>query len=148
MVFIALSPLILAAIFSVTMCILLMFFDIDPFEIHGDMNRLYKCRKCDLVHRRYQRLLTLKENDCPHCNTENYTFSSVSNYSEEGKYNHPFAPKISIFRAFKLDRVVKNNKKNEYMDKQIEKYLKVQETQLMKMKDKKDELVKSGVFDK
>ena len=146
MLFLALTPLIVVFLFAITMLILLMF-DIDLINIHGEMNRLYKCGKCDLVYRKYQRLL-IGDKKCPHCNKETYNWNYIYRSQKEFKYKYPFAPKVSILKALKLERLLKNNEANEFLDKQIEKYLKVQESKWMEMKEKKDELVKSGAFDK
>ena len=111
------------------------------------LNELYKCLKCKLVHRKYQRLIFLKENECPHCHYENIFFK-VKTYDKEYRYNHPMAKKVSMWRAYKINKLFEKNEENEYLENQLERYLKIQEEQLMKMKVKKDELIKSGAFDK
>lgn len=57
------------------------------------------------------------------------------------------AKKISVWRAYKINKLFKKNEENEFLEKQLERYLEIQEEQLIKMKEKKDELIKSGAFE-
>lgn len=111
------------------------------------LNELFKCSKCKLFHREYQRLLFLKDNECPHCHDKN-NFYKVKSYDKEAGYKHLMAKKISMWKAYKINKLFKKNEENEFLEKQLERYLEIQEEQLIKMKEKKDELIKSGAFDK
>jgi hypothetical protein len=100
-------------------------------------NKAFKCRNCNITHRKWQRILNHKKIECcPHCETE--TYYNTKEVSSDLKY--PFARKLKKAEYVKLikEKQSKNNKLNKYnhlmeMDKELKAYVELLEKQKNKI---------------
>lgn len=78
-------------------------------------NKIHQCDKCEKLSREYQQRIYKEVNGderCPHCERYMYGYNSRKIREEEWMNSHPDCPKISFLGCVKINKVIKEIRKN------------------------------------
>lgn len=106
---------------------------IDP---DAEGNIIFVCPNCDITTRKMALKLFNKTSDdpewkrmkCPHCD-------SIGEFDRDNSRAAPLSPSLSLWERRKIDKNLRDNISAEDVDKQIVKYLEIQEKKLEQLKE-------------
>lgn len=124
---------------SILILLIVLFFGllfkqmIDPDD---EGNTIWVCPMCDITTRKMALKLFNKTSDnpswkrmkCPHC-------EHTGEFDRDNSRAAPLSPVLSIWERRKIDKTLRENISAEDVDKQIAKYLEIQEKKLEQLKE-------------